>query len=504
MAILRHAPLSRRSFVLGGSATAAVGAAGATGYLVGYRSSRECEVCTPDERAWRQLAQRLEGNVLRPGDAGYRQAARPNNLRYDCVMPQGIARCRLAEDVAAAIQWCRDHDMPLALRSGGHSYAGYSTTYGLMLDLTLMNAVTFDRDTGLVTVAGGAVNSVLYAALAANNATITHGRCPTVGAAAFLLGGGIGFNMRRNGLACDQMVRTELVTADGTRRAVNATDDPALFWALRGGGGGNFGVSTSFTLQTFPANPVTVFSLQWIMKPEAVTDALMPALQAAPNTLGSRLSLGAVTPDQRRRGMDVTVNLLGQLVGSRRDLLEILAPATSVAEPAKVDIRETSYWDGQKFLSEPGDATYFQERSAFVDRPFGNDALAEGFRWLRDWPGTHEYCDLRFFQTGDAMNAIAPTATAFVHRNSHWLMVVGLYWNEMDNTSPDVMRPAHDWQDGFYRAMLPFAGGGAYQNFPDPSLADWRQSYYGVNLDHLTRIKAAIDPTNVFQFPQAL
>src|SRR5262249_47159836 len=164
------------------SAAAAVGAAGA-GYLAGYRSARECEVCTPDERAWRQLAQLLAGNLLRPGDAGYRQAARPNNLRYDCVRPQGIARCRSTEDVAAAIQWCRDYDMPLALRSGGHSYAGYSTTYGLMLDLTMMNAVTFDRDTGLVTVAGGAVNSAVYAALAANNAAITHGRCPTVGAA---------------------------------------------------------------------------------------------------------------------------------------------------------------------------------------------------------------------------------------------------------------------------------------------------------------------------------
>jgi FAD/FMN-containing dehydrogenase len=492
--------LSRRSFLVGASGFA-IGAVAAPAVLRARTAIPFCGVCDPDDRAWRQLRLLLRGRVLRPGDDGFDMAVQPNNLRYACVLPRGTARCETREDVAAAIAWCRDYDMPFAVRSGGHSYAGYSTTYGLMLDMTPMQAIGFDPASGLATVAGGALNTAVYAALRQNNAAITHGRCPTVGAAAFLLGGGIGFNMRRAGLACDQIVRTELVTADGQVRVADERQNPELYWACRGGGGGNFGVSTSFTLQTFPATPLTVFSVQWTRDPEAVARALLSALERAPDALGSRVSLGAVTPAERAQGKDVTVNVIGQLVGTARELRDIL-PSLDTAD--EVSIKETSYWDGQAFLEEAGDPTYYQERSAFVVRPLGDDALAEGFRWLRAWPGTGGYCDLRFFQTGGAMNRVAPAATAFAHRDSIWLMVVGLYWDGKDDASPAVMRRAHDWQNGFYQAMLPYTGRGAYVNFPDPSLADWRRAYYGGNLDRLAAVKAAVDPTNVFQFPQAV
>ena len=253
MAAYLRGGLSRRSFLVGASSLAAGAAiAGRPSLLHARDLAAECGVCDPDERAWRYLAGQLDGDVLRPGDHNYPKAALPNNLRYACIMPRGIARCRTPEDVAAAISWCRDYDMPFAVRAGGHSYAGYSTTYGLLLDVSPIRQISFDKRTGLVTIGGGARNADIYAALRANKVAITHGRCPTVGAAAFLLGGGIGFNMRRNGLACDHMVGTALVTADGQLRLADAKTNPSLFWASRGGGGGNFGVSTSFTLQTFP------------------------------------------------------------------------------------------------------------------------------------------------------------------------------------------------------------------------------------------------------------
>jgi FAD/FMN-containing dehydrogenase len=504
MKLPRVGRVSRRSFLVGTAAAAAgVAAGGLLGFVRG-RSLRDPEFSIPGDRAWRQLQGLLPGRLLRPGDADYMRVARPSNLRYEGILPQGIARCRSPGDVAAAIRWCRDWDMPFAIRTGGHSYAGHSTTYGLMLDVSPMSTAAFERSTGLLTVAGGARNSDVYAILAANNAAVTHGRCSSVGVAGFLLGGGVGFNMRRKGLGCDQLVRTELVMADGSRQQADAANNPDLFWASRGGAGGNFGVSTSFTLQTFPAEPLTVFKLRWTSKPEAVTEALMAALLAAPDSLGVRFSLGAVTPDQLRQGRDVPVHLMGQLAGSKKDLLDILSSVYRIAEPDRAEIQEVSYWDGQKFLNEPGGSTYYQERSVFVDKPFGSEALAESFRWLRSWPGTSQYSDLRFFHTGSAVNALAPDATAFVHRKSQWLMLVGLTWNAQDHTSAEMMRKAHDWQNGFYQAMLPFAGGGAYQNFPDPSLVDWRRAYYGGNLDRLARIKAAIDPTNVLRFAQSV
>ncbi|MBV9695283.1 MAG: BBE domain-containing protein [Alphaproteobacteria bacterium] len=311
--------------------------------------------------------------------------------------------------------------------------------------------------------------------------------------------------MRENGLGCDQLTASAMVKADGNRVTMKPGDD--LFWASQGGGGGNFGVSTSFTLQTFAVPAlITVFRIVWRKQPERIAAALVKALEAAPASLGSRISLGAVTRAQQAAGLDVTVNLLGQFKGPAKQLEQILAPVNAIARPAPGDetINETSYWQGQDFLHEDQPPIFYQERSAFVNRALSDQALALGIRHLREWPGTEEYCDLRFFQTGGAMNAKASTDTAFVHRKSRWLMVVGLYWAWEDNRNLLLMARNHAWQDEFYRAMLPFAGGGAYQNFADPGLKDWRSSYYGGNFDRLARIKRAVDPDSVFSFPQAV
>jgi FAD/FMN-containing dehydrogenase len=507
---------SRRAFLATSSAVALALPAGAKTAL---KPRRAALPKVPSPAAWRALKDKLKGPLVLNGEPDFFQLALPDNLRYAQTQPQGIARCLTTEDVATAITWARDNEIPLITRSGGHSYAGYSTTTGLMIDMTLMDGVTLDQSRGIAMVGGGAINQGIYAKLAAANVTITHGRCPSVGAAAFLLGGGIGFNMRENGLACDQMTATDLVKPNGDMLHLNARENDAekqkIFWACQGGGGGNFGISTCFSLQTFavPAEPITVFKIvwkrtkDWKTTPEEVGFTLMQTLEKAPPVLGSRVSFSAVTPLQQTRGEDVTVNLLGQFKGPKQALLDILAPVYKLAEPdgSETTIIEAPYWEGQKFLSEPSKPTWYQERSAFVNQTVTQDMLRTGFAHLRRWPGTHEYCDLRFFQTGAKVNAVGETDTAFVHRKSEWLMVVGLYWSAEDNCHPLMMTLNHAWQDGFYDAMLPFAkGGGAYQNFPDPSLKDWRTSYYGVNLEKLVEVKTKLDPGRLFNFPQAI
>jgi FAD/FMN-containing dehydrogenase len=459
----------------------------------------------PAESAWRRLAKTLSGPLLRPHDFDFAKYTAPYNLRYAHTRPHGIALCATRKDVATAILWCRELHVPFAARSGGHSYAGYSTTRGLLIDLSMMRSAYFDRSTGRVHISGGARNEDLYDALEKANAAVTHGRCPSVGAAGFLLGGGIGFNMREHGLACDQLTASEIVTADGQILALGPHDNSDLFWACRGGGGGNFGIHTAFTLQTFPTTPVSVFNLLWDARnpsPESLFAALMPALDAAPDGLGARLSLGAVTPTARATEKDVTISLVGQLKGNRKELEEILAPAFAVGMPQRIDIRETGYWEGQRFLEETDPPGYFQERSTFLAGPLDPKAIGVAFEWLRRWPGTGARADLRFFQTGGRINAVAPTATAFVHRDNRWIMDVGLNWVADDPSN--LIRRNHEWQDGFYQAMLPFSTRGAYQNFVDPSLADWQKAYYGDNLAKLRRIKSQIDPTGVFQFAQGI
>jgi FAD/FMN-containing dehydrogenase len=494
MRSVRPHELSRRRFLLASSAAVVAPAL----FPAVLRAQTADDGGKPiSERAWRELDQRLTDRVLRPGDPDFAATASPQNLRYAKVLPAGIARCRNSNDVAQAILWCRDNQVPLVARSGGHSYAGFSTTRGLMIDVGPMNTTKFSPSEGTVTVGGGARNGDLFKALRPTGMTITHGRCPGVGAAGFLLGGGIGFNMREHGIGCDQLIATDLVTADGKLQTVSAKDD--LFWACCGGGGGNFGINTSFTLRTFATARLTVFKMLWTAKPQRVFAELMAALDTAPNTLGARISLGARSPRQRGEGRDVTVSLLGQLKGTPRDLADMLPPAP---RPERAEILEASYWEGQDFLSEPGPPRYYRERSTFLSGALDPRGLDTALDKLGQWPGTSVGADLRFFQTGGKINEPRADATAYVHRNNKWVMLVGLNWKAHD--PPSMVERNHAWQDDFYEAMLPYSTGGAYQNFADSSLKNWDRAYYGANLEKLRAVKAKVDRNKVFWFPQAI
>jgi hypothetical protein len=496
--------VSRRHFVVGSSALAFASAfAGSVTPRTAFARQASGR---PSEAAWRQLKDTLSGPLLRAGAFDLGKFAKPYNLRYAAELPDAIALCRSAEDVAAALTWCRENALPLVVQSGGHSYAGYSMRKGgLMINLLLMRDA--QASNGTVRIGGGARNQALYTLLEQNGLAVTHGRCASVGAAGFLLGGGIGFNMRGHGLACDQLVASEIVTADGKVRTLGPDSEPDLFWACRGGGGGNFGIHTSFTLQAFEASPVTVFDLTWQgthPSPRLIFAKLMQALDAAPVELGSRVSVKAPSPRERASGGDASISLLGQLhAGSARTLDQILADVYALAMPRQSMIwSSVKYWDAQKLLEEVDCPTYFQERSAFLGANLDDAALDQAFRYLHAWPGTSGGADLRFFQTGGRINDQASAATAFAHRNSRWIMDVGLNWGVED--PPFAVARSRDWQDRFFTAMRPFSTGGAYQNFADPSLTDWRAAYYGDNLRRLQSIKAAVDPDRLFHFPQAL
>jgi FAD/FMN-containing dehydrogenase len=504
---LRHDTISRRGFLAGTSALA-VGAGVAT--VTPWAGAARAQARQPSEAAWRQLADKISGPLLRAASFNLAQIARPYNLRYAADLPDAIALCRTPEDVAAAITWCNENRFPLVVQAAGHSYAGFSMRNGgLMINLLLMRSAKIAVDR--VTVAGGMRNQDLYGLLEQSNSAITHGRCPTVGAAGFLLGGGIGFNMRSHGLACDQLVEGQIVTADGKIRTIGPQAggiDGELYWACRGGGGGNFGVNTSFTLRTFPAEPLTVFLLTWTAatpNPDRIGLALIRALENAPVALGlgTRMSFGAPRPSDRALGHTVAISLIGQLRGSARTLDDILAPVYAIARPQQAMVwGDAPYWAAQKLLEEDDPPLFFQERSVFVARGEAEKAAAANFHRLLEWPGTSVSADLRFFQTGGRINETDAKATAFVHRNSEWIMDVGLNWSGSD--SYELVAQNRAWQDRFYDAIRPYSTGGAYQNFIDPSLTDWRNAYYRDNLDRLERIKKQVDPGRLFDFQQAI
>jgi FAD/FMN-containing dehydrogenase len=440
---------------------------------------------------------------LRPGDPGFAALALPYNLRKAYVMPAGIARCRSAKDVATSIRWARRYHFPLIARSGGHSAGDYSVTTGLMIDTKLMNQTSFNSSTRIATVGGGTLNAGVYEALSQNDVTITHGRCPTVGAAGFLLGGGIGFNIRRLGVGSDALVASQIVTADGDIVTLSERQNPGLFWACRGGGGGNFGINTSFSVRTWPVpDSITAAKVPWETDTDKVVPALLGALYESPVRLGTWTTLSAVTPQQRAEGKDVTVYFEGQLVGTPAEMKKILAPVYAVAQPAKSEIEEMSYWDAQEFFSDVQAPTEFQNRGFYFSGPVSEGAISTMLYWLRRWPGTSVYARVSFLRTGGEANAVPSNATAFVHRDNEWYMLWYLKWGRDDSARTVAANLA--WLSAFYDAMARYTIPQAYQNFVDPSLTDYLQQYYATNLPRLQQVKASVDPTRVFNFPQAI
>ncbi|MDD2769296.1 MAG: FAD-binding oxidoreductase [Methylococcus sp.] len=494
--------LTRRSFLGVGAAFAGEALSGRA-FSASFGTAKAATgVPEISPHTWKKLKNNLSGQLVRYGQFGYTRLSAPNNARYRGIKPAGIAVCANADDVAACLQWCRQENIPLATRSGGHSYAGYSCTHGLLINLSSLDAWSYDETSGRVTVGGGILNSAVYTALGSVDRSITHGRCSTVGAAGFLLGGGIGFEMRARGMGSDKLVSTEVVTADGSILTANASDYSDLFWACRGGAGGNFGVNTEFTLETFPVDRIAVFDLTWTGASDELIISVIRALEAAPNTLGSKVYMEPTTSTKFGSPPEIMLRIYGQYHGTKTELMEILSPMTAAAKPASETVESLPYWEGQYFLAEDGTPACYQSRSRFVNSSLPESFIEEVRLWMSRWEKSQGGAYLSLFQTGGAINDYAADATAFVHRSSQWLFDLGIGWDP--SQSLQSKHRAHRWQNGFYAALVPIAGGGAFQNFPDPSLTDWEDAYYGSNLPRLRTIKTKYDPGNLFRFHQSI
>lgn len=471
------AVVNRRAFIVGAAASLAATAAQGVGR-------------SPDPRGLRgQVA-----DVVLPGDKRLDALSRPQNLAYAGVRPLAVARCSAPEHVARAVLWARENAVPFVLRSGGHSYAGCSVTSGLLVDMSPMSRIAAGSD-GLVRVGGGALNGHVYAALRARGLALTHGRCTGVGASAFLMGGGIGFAMRDRGMGCDGVRAAAFVTADGREALASPRDDADLFWAVRGGGGGNLGAAVEWTLATVPAEPVTCISLSWTEADPALFMALVRVLERAPDRMGTKVSL--LPPHS---GHGVQMRLLGQLRGPAQEAADLLAPVLARAQPGG-RLAFMPYWDAQDLLSEKGDPARYRETSRFIG-PFPDAMAEEVFRRLRAWPGTGGEGLFKMFHAGGRIRQVQPDETAYVHRAAEWISGTEVTWAAED--SPARVEAALAWQRAFHWACDALAGepGGSFQNFPDPGLEDPAASYYGANLPRLRSVRARLDPAGAFQPPR--
>lgn len=488
--------VSRRTFLgKGGLLLAGLGLLAGRG-ASGAATAPPKPVKPIDLLPWDRLRKDVSGGVLRPGESGYAAAAAPWNPRYAQLLPGGIARCRSSHDVQAALLWAQDNRLPLSVRSGGHSFAGYSNTRGLMLDLSLMRGVTYDPESGLVTLEGGARVEDVSAALAPANVAITQGLCPNLGLGGLILGGGLGMAMRRHGLTCDQLQQTDVVTCEGLLKTCSREQNEDLFWACRGGGGGNFGVNTSFTLKTFPVQDTVVFRMSWSKDLSDVLPTLLSLLPEASDGLGSQLTVSSSV------GQPLRLELIGQLMGDQDELRNLLEPAIAIVPPDEQAVETLPYYDGQAWLGEKGARELCQVRSRYAYGELPPEASDTVLDRLSRWPGSGGSARWKATLLGGAVDKVSRRGSAYVHRGATLLTSTELSWR---STDPETRVEANlAWLDELHGALQPFTSAESYQNFSDPSERRYAEAYYSENLTYLTALKRRLDNEKMFVFEQSV
>jgi len=404
--------------------------------------------------------------------------------RFQDIRPAEVARCESPADVAAALAVARRAELPVAVRCGGHCFAGRSSTEGVLIDVSPMRSVSV-RD-GTATVGAGACLGDLYDALDTHGRTIAGGCGPDVGIAGLTLGGGLGILGRRHGLTSDQLVGAQVVLADGRVVDCDEQRESELFWALRGAGGGQFGVACRFVFRTVAAPRMTTFDLVWDRRHAARAIAAWQDWSPdAPDDVAASLVIadevhlfGAMAPG---RELDPFVRRVG-------------------ADPSSASLHELEYREAKRHLAEHGPAEgpegHLYSRSEFFREPLPADAIAALVDHFSA-PGPFRVLDLSPW--GGAYNRVAPDATAFAHRRERFLVK-----HDVVVTSPADVAAAREWLARSWEIVHPYGSGGVYPNFPDPDLDDPLRAYHGGNLERLRRVKARYDPDGVFSFEQSV
>jgi FAD/FMN-containing dehydrogenase len=529
----RRAFLRRAGAVAGGiGATALIGSvaacstdsgnsqAGATTTTTGTRTTGTRTTGKTGRVAqWSVLAGMLRGSVVVPGDASYAN----DSLLFNEVItsqPAAIAYCANASDVQRCVAYARAHGVQIAARSGGHSYAGYSSCPGLVIDVSSLSGISVQPGMQLATVGAGAQLIDIYSQLGSSGLFLPGGSCPTVGIAGLALGGGIGVFGRAYGMTCDNIASLQVVTADGSLRRCTPRSNADLYWASRGGGGGNFGIVTSFTFTVHPIPSVTLFTLEWPWGEAAtVLDAFLHWVPTAPNELWANCQLAS-----NGSSSGGFLKVTGVFAGATAACASALAPLLAAigAAPSFRFVGPEDYLRammieagcegltvGQCHVStrNPGGTlsrSAFTAKSTYVSKPFpasGTAAMIDAVEALgNEVSGVGG--GITFDSYGGVISRVAASDTAFVHRDA---IACAQYSVTYAGASPtaSVVAGAHRWLEQTQGSFAPYAQG-SYQNYIDPTLPNWARAYYGANLPRLQKVKKSFDPDNVFHFAQSI
>jgi hypothetical protein len=458
-----------------------------------YTRTQDWPAMRPSAADWAALEGVITGEVILPGSPVYDLARKPAIARFHAIRPQAVVLCRDPADVTQTIAMARRFRLPAVARSGGHCFAGRSSTWGIVIDVTRMRSVSVSG--GVATVGAGARLGEVYDRLAERGLTIPAGCGPSVGIAGLTLGGGLGILGRRYGLACDRLLGAQIVLADGRVIKCDAARDRELFWALRGAGGGNFGVVTSLTLQLHPVDTVIggpilypiekcrealqLFRETMASTPETFNAffafLIAPDVPAFPEALRNQRVCGIVVcytgPQEQAEGMLKPLRDFGPVLDAIGPLpLPMLNSMFDFTMPVG---KLHHYWKAD-YINELSDAAIDVHAQFGPQAPYGSSAM-------------------HIYSTGGAAQRVKPDETAYSYRDANFVHII-LAAGEDPADTPR----GRQWVRDYWEALHPLSAGGAYVNFLMDEGDERIRATYRENYDRLVAVKRQYDPTNLF------
>lgn len=440
------------------------------------------------------LAKSVTGNVLVPGDDGFEEARSTWNVRFDR-RPDVIVRCEGAGDVKAAVDFARDRDLLLSVKGGGHAYAANTVgDGGLLIDLSQMNVVHIDPEASIARVGPGATWGEFNENAEAFGLATPGGTVSTVGVAGLTLGGGSGYLSRRFGLTLDNLLSCEVVTADGRLLRASETENPDLFWGLRGGGG-NFGIVTLFEFRLHKVGP-EVLAGQIVHRFEDAGEVLrlyrdymaeapeelqcyafvlrVPAIDAFPKTFHGELAIDLVVCYSGADGEAVI-----------QPLLDFGDPILTAVGPQPYTVLTQAFDAGLPAGQRYDSRTHYMAG-------ISDEAIETFIGGIGALPGA--FSVVYFGWEGGAIGRVDPAATSFFHRDAAYLFHILPGWTDPSQDS-EVM----EWATRLHEAMAPHANGGAYVNLLGDGEKGRVRAAYGDNYGRLIEVKNRWDPKNLFR-----
>ncbi len=439
------------------------------------------------------------GDLTAPGEPSYEEARKVYNAMIDR-RPAVIASCASAADVAAAVGFARDHDLPLAVRGGGHNGAGLGTVDdGLVVDLSGLKEIEVDPGARTARVGGGCLWSEVDAATNVHGLATPSGIISSTGVGGLTLGGGIGHLTRKFGLTIDNLLEAELVLASGERVRASAEENPDLFWAIRGGGG-NFGVVTSFLFRLHEVDTVVGGPTFWALEQSAeVLAAYRDFLPKAPRELNGFFAYASVPPappfpDELH--LRKVCGVVWCYVGRPEEAAEAMAPLLeAVPEPLLHGVHEMPFPALQGAFDPvypAGDQWYW--RADFVNE-IPDEAIAAHARFGAEMPTWQS--TMHLYPIDGAAHDVGADETPWAYRDATWASV----YAGVDK-DPANVESIRRWCVDYFDALHPHSAGGAYVNMMMDEGQDRVRASYGDNYERLAEVKASYDPANLFRVNQ--